>query len=130
MARELELAGRPAWGFWAALAVLVFISGGAIWVAVTAPDPGAAWLFGGGAAFCLGLSCLGGYVLVRSARIFVDDATLVARTPFSVRRVALAEVDRRLPRASILADDFSDSRIAGFAKAAGLRFESETGPGD
>jgi len=153
MARELELAGRPAWGFWAALTVLVFISGGAIWVAVTAPDPGAAWLFGGGAAFCLGLSCLGGYVLVRSARIFVDDATLVARTPFSVRRVALAEVDRLevtlrrngtgftyrelavvdqggLPRASILADDFSDSRIAGFAKAAGLRFKSETGPGN
>ena len=152
MARELELAGRPEWGFWAALAVLVLISGAAIWVAVTAPDPRAAWLFGGGAAFCFGLSCLGGYVLVRSARIFVDNATLVARTPFSVRRVALAEVDRLevrlrrtrsgfsyrelavvdqggLSRASILADDFSDSRIADFARAAGLRFKPEAGFG-
>jgi len=149
MAPELELAERPAWGFWAALAVAVLLSDAAIWVAVTAPTPGAAWFFGAGAAFFLGLSCVGGYVLVRHARIFVDDGTLVARTPFSVRRVALAEVarlevrlrtrggiayrelavvdQRGVPRARILADDFSDSRIADFAKVAGLRFKPETG---
>lgn len=78
--------------------------------------------------------------------MFVEDGNLVARTPFSVRRVALAEVDRlevRLKRtrggiayrelvvvdqtgicrANILADDFSDSRIAHVAEAAGLRFK-------
>jgi hypothetical protein len=66
---------------------------------------------------------------------------------FSVRKLALAEVDRLevrlrmtrggiayrelvvmdqggVRRASILADDFSDSRIAHFAKAAGLRFKA------
>jgi len=78
--------------------------------------------------------------------MFVEDGNLVARTPFSIRRLAIPEVDRLevtlkrtrggiayrelvvvdrtgTPRANILADDFSDSRIAHFAEAAGLRFK-------
>jgi hypothetical protein len=78
--------------------------------------------------------------------MFIEDGNLVARTPFSVRRLALAEVDRLevrlkrtrggiayrelivvdqtgISRANILADDFSDSSISQFAKAAGLRFK-------
>ena len=77
--------------------------------------------------------------------MFVEDGNLVARTPFSVRRLALAEVNHLevrlrqtrggiayrelvvvdqagVSRADILADDFSDSKIAHFAQAAGLRF--------
>jgi hypothetical protein len=147
---ELQLAERPAWGFWAALACLALLGAAAIWGAITAPNPAAAWFFGGGAAFCIGLSCLGGYALLRPATIFVEHGTLVARTPFSVRKLALAEVDHlelrrrrtrggiahrelvvaqvgRMRPASIVADDFSDSRIAAFAKAAGLRFKPEPG---
>ena len=134
-----------AWGWRAALAGLVLLSGAAIWGALTAPNPAAAWFFGVGAALVVGLSSLGAYVFVRHSTLFVEHGTLVARTPFSVRRFALVEVDRlevRLrrtrggiayrelvvdqggaSRASILADDFSDSRIAAFAKAAGLRFK-------
>jgi len=135
-----------AWGWRAALAGLVLLSGAAIWGALTAPNPAAAWFFGVGAALVVGLSSLGAYVFVRHSTLFVEHGTLVAGTPFSVRRFALVEVDRlevRLrrtrggiayrelvvvdqggaSRASILADDFSDSRIAAFAKAAGLRFK-------
>lgn len=144
--RELQLSGRPARGWWAGLAVMVLFGGGAIWGALTAPNPAAAWFFWGGAAFLIGLSLLGGYVFGRHSTMFVEHGTLVARSPFSVRRLALAEVNRLevrirrtrggiayrelvvvdqggLTRASILADDFSDSRIAHFARAAGLRFK-------
>ncbi len=147
MARDLQLSGRPAWGWWAALAVLGLFGGGEIWGAVTASNPAAAWFFGAGAAFFIGLSLLGGYVFARYSTMFVEHGTLIARTPFSVRKLAVAEVDRLevrlrmtrggiayrelvvvdqggVRRASILADDFSDSGIARFAKAAGLRFKA------
>jgi hypothetical protein len=144
-ARELALDKPTGWGWWASLAGMTLLAVAAVWAAVTAPNAGAAWFFGGGAAFVIGLSLIGGYVFVRHSTIVVEDGTLVARTPFSVRRVALAEVGRLevnlrhapggvpyrelvvvdqggVRRARILADDFSDSRIAHFAKAAGLAF--------
>jgi hypothetical protein len=127
---------------------MALLDGAVIWAAVTAPNPAAAWFFGGGAAVVSGLSILGAFVVVRHSPIFVEHGTLVARTPFSVRKLALAEVDylevrlrrsrggfayRELvvvdqggaSRASILADDFSDSRIAHFAEAAGIRFKPQ-----
>ncbi|HVS05488.1 MAG TPA: amidohydrolase family protein [Candidatus Dormibacteraeota bacterium] len=144
--RELQLGTSTQWGVWAGLAVMLVFGGASIWAAVTATDPAVAWIFGGGAAFCIGVAFLGAYVFGRQSTMFVEDGNLVARTPFSVRRVAIAEVSRLevrlkrtrggiayrelvvvdqtgISRASILADDFSDSRIAHFAKAAGLRFK-------
>jgi len=44
------------------------------------------------------------------------------RSGFSYRELAVVD-QGGLSRASILADDFSDSRIAAFARAAGLRFK-------
>ena len=134
------------WGVWAGLAVMLVFGGGSIWAAVTATDPAVAWIFGGGSAFCIGVAFLGAYVFGRHSTMFVEDGNLVARTPFSIRRLAIPEVDRLevtlkrtrggiayrelvvvdrtgTPRANILADDFSDSRIAHFAEAAGLRFK-------
>jgi hypothetical protein len=125
--------------------MLVF-GGASIWTAVTATGSAVAWIFGGGAAFCIGMAFLGAYVFGRHSTMFIEDGNLVARTPFSVRRLALAEVDRLevrlkrtrggiayrelivvdqagISRANILADDFSDSSISQFAKAAGLRFK-------
>jgi hypothetical protein len=147
-ARQPRLGEHIAWIWWATLAVMALLDGGVIWAAVTAPNPAAAWFFGGGAAVVSGLLILGAFVVVRHSTIFVEHGTLVARTPFSVRKLALAEVGRlevRLqctrsgipyrelvvvdqggaPRAIILADDFSDSSIALFAEAAGLRFKSD-----
>jgi hypothetical protein len=146
MAQELQLDKSTGWGWWATLAGMALLGGAAIWGAVTAPNPGAAWFFGAGAALVIGLAFLGGYVFLRHSMLSVGNGILVARTPFSVRRLTLAEVDRlevRLrrtrggiayrelvvvdqsgaTRASILADDLSDSRVAHFAKAAGLRFK-------
>jgi hypothetical protein len=145
-ARELELGKPTGWGWWASLAGMALVAVAMIWAAVTAPNAGAAWFFGGGAAFVIGLSLIGGYVFIRHSMIVIEHGTLVARTPFSVRRVALAEVARLevklqrtrggiayrelvvvdqsgATRASIRADDLSDSRVANFAKAAGLRFK-------
>jgi hypothetical protein len=146
--RELELGASTQLGVWAGLAVMLVFGGASIWAAVTATDPAVAWIFGGGAAFCIGVAFIGAYVFRRHSTMFVEDGYLVARTPFSVRRVALAEVDRLevrlkrtrggiayrelvvvdqtgISRANILADDFADSRIAHFAKAAGLRFKPD-----
>jgi len=125
---------------------MMVFGGAAIWAGMTAPNAAAAWMFWGGAAFFFGLSVLGGYMFARHATIFVEQGTLVVRSPFSIRRLALAEVDHLevrlrqtrggityrelvvvdqagVSRANILADDFSDSRIAHFAKAAGLRIQ-------
>ena len=147
-AGQLQLGERTAWGWWAALAGMAVLGGAAIWGAVSAPNYAAAGFFGGGAAFVIGLSILGAYVFVRHSTIVVEHGTLVARTPFSVRRLALAEVGRLevslrrsrggiayrelvvldqggVSRATILADDFSDSMIAHFAEAAGLRFKPD-----
>ena len=145
-ARELQLGASTHWAVWAGLAVMLVFGGASIWAAVTATDPAVAWIFGGGAALCIGVAFLGAYVFGRHSTMFVEDGNLVTRTPFSVRRLALAEVDRlevRLRRTSggiayrelvvidqggvsravVLANDFSNSRIAHFAKAAGLRFQ-------
>jgi hypothetical protein len=131
---------------WAGLAVMLVFGGASIWAAATATDPAVAWIFGGGAAFCIAVAFLGAYMFGRHSTMFVEDGNLVTRTPFSVRRLALAKVDRlevRLRRTSggivyrelvvidqggvsravVLANDFSDSSIAHFARAAGLRFE-------
>jgi hypothetical protein len=145
-ARELQLGASTQWAVWVGVAVMLVFGGASIWTAVTATDPAVAWIFGGGAAFCIGMGFLGAYVFGRHSTMFVEDGNLVARTPFSVRRLALAEVDRLevrlkrtrggiayrelivvdqagISRANILADDFSDSSISQFAKAAGLRFK-------
>ncbi|HKV30960.1 MAG TPA: hypothetical protein VJT14_08090 [Candidatus Dormibacteraeota bacterium] len=145
-AQRLQLGATTPWGLWAGLAVLLIGGGAQIWAALTAIDPAVAWIFWAGAAFLIGMSLLGGYVFARHATVFVEHGTLVARTPFSVRRLALAEVDRLevrlrrtpggiayrelvvvdqagVPRASILADDFSDSKIAYFASATGLHLK-------
>lgn len=144
-ARELQLGASTQWWVWVGVAVMLVFGGASIWAAVTATDPAVAWIFGGGAAFCIGMAFLGAYVFGRHSTMFIEDGNLVARTPFSVRRLALAEVDRLevrlrrtsglayrelvvvdqagVSRADILADDFSDANIAHFAKAAGLRFK-------
>lgn len=144
--RELRLGASRHWGVWVGVAVMLVFGGASIWTAVTATDSAVAWIFGGGAAFCIGMAFLGAYVFGRHSTMFVEDGNLVARTPFSVRKLALAEVDRLevrlrrtsggiayrelvvvdqagVSRADILADDFSDANIAHFAKAAGLRFK-------
>lgn len=141
------MGASPHWVVWAGLAVTLVFGGASIWAAVTATDPAVAWIFRGGAAFLIGMAFVGAYVFGRPSTMFVEDGNLIARTPFSVCRVALAEVDylevklkrtrggipyrelvvvdqSGLSRANILADDFSDSRIAQFAQAAGLRFQS------
>jgi len=139
------LGASTQWWVWVGVAVMLVFGGASIWAAVTATDPAVAWIFGGGAAFCIGMAFLGAYVFGRHSTMFIEDGNLVARTPFSVRRLALAEVDRLevrlrrtsglayrelvvvdqagVSRADILADDFSDANIAHFAKAAGLRFK-------
>ena len=144
-ARELQLGASTQWWVWVGVAIMLVFGGASIWAAVTATDPAVAWIFGSGAAFCIGMAFLGAYVFGRHSTMFIEDGNLVARTPFSVRRLALAEVDRLevrlrrtsglayrelvvvdqagVSRADILADDFSDANIAHFAKAAGLRFK-------
>ncbi|HEV3462090.1 MAG TPA: hypothetical protein VG413_08605 [Candidatus Dormibacteraeota bacterium] len=146
--RVLQLGASTQWAAWVGVAIMLVFGGASIWAAVTATDPAVAWIFGGGAAFCIGMAFLGAYVFGRRSTMFIEDGNLVARTPFSVRRLALAEVDRLevrlrrtnggiayrelvvfdqagVSRAVILADDFSDSGIAHFAKAAGLRFQPD-----
>ena len=82
------MAASPHGVVWAGVAVTLVFGGASIWAAVTATDPAVAWIFRGGAAFLIGMALVGVYVFGRPSTMFVEHGNLIARTPFSVRRVA------------------------------------------
>jgi len=128
------------------LAGLVLLGGASAWAAVSAPNVSQAIVFGSGAGIVLVFCALGGYVFLRHSALLLEGGDLVARTPFSVRRIPIAEIGsiqlrNRLTRggvdyrelrvvdrtgrslASILADEYSRKAIERFAQAAGVKAE-------